>query len=43
MKGVSMARAAKQKPMIVMHNAKRQLEWCKARSHSTQEQWKLVL
>ena len=26
-----------------MHNAKRWLEWCKARSHWTLEEWKLFL
>ena len=36
-------RAAPHKPMITMHNSKRQLEWCKAHRHGTREQWKLVL
>ena len=36
-------RAAAHKPKITMHNAKRQLEWCKARRHWTLEQCKLVL
>ena len=34
--------AAAHKPKITMRNAKRQLEWCKAR-HWTLEQWKCVL
>ena len=36
-------RAATHKPKITMHNAKRQLEWCKAHRHWTLEQWKHVL
>jgi hypothetical protein len=33
-------RAAAHKPKINMRNAKRHLEWCKARRHWTLEQWK---
>jgi hypothetical protein len=36
-------RAAAHKPKTTMCNAKRKLEWCKARRHWTQEQWKRVL
>jgi hypothetical protein len=36
-------RAGAQKPKITMLNAKRWLEWCKARNHWTLEQWKHVL
>ena len=36
-------RAAAHKPKITMRNAKRRLEWCKARPHWTLEQWKRVL
>jgi hypothetical protein len=36
-------RAATHKPKITMRNAKRWLEWCKARRHWTLEQWKRVL
>ncbi|KAM9473079.1 transcription activator BRG1-like [Salvelinus alpinus] len=36
-------RAAAHKPKITMRNAKRRLEWCKARRHWTLEQWKRVL
>jgi hypothetical protein len=36
-------RAASHKPKITMRNAKRRLEWCKARRHWTLEQWKRVL
>ena len=36
-------RAASHKPKITMRNAKRLLEWCKARRHWTLEQWKHVL
>jgi hypothetical protein len=36
-------RAAAYKPKITMCNAKRQLEWCKARRHWTLEQWKRIL
>jgi hypothetical protein len=36
-------RAAAHKSKITMHNAKRLLEWCKARRHWTLEQWKRVL
>jgi hypothetical protein len=36
-------RAAAHKPKITMCNAKRRLEWCKARRHWTLEQWKCVL
>ena len=35
-------RAATHKPKITMRNAKRQLEWCKARRHWSLEQWKCV-
>jgi hypothetical protein len=36
-------RAVAHKPKITTHNAKRRLEWCKARRHWTLEQWKRVL
>ena len=37
-------RVATHKPKIItMRNAKRWLEWCKARHHWTLEQWKRVL
>jgi hypothetical protein len=36
-------RASAHKPKITMRNAKRWLEWCKARHHWTLEQWKCVL
>ena len=36
-------RAAAHKPKITIRNAKRRLEWCKARHHWTLEQWKRVL
>jgi hypothetical protein len=37
-------RAAARKPnKITMHNAKRQLELCKAHHHWTLEQWKHIL
>jgi hypothetical protein len=36
-------RADAHRPKITMCNAKRRLEWCKARRHWTLEQWKLVL
>ena len=36
-------RAAAHKPKITMRNAKRRVEWCKARRHWTPEQWKRVL
>lgn len=36
-------RAATCKPYITKHNAKRRMEWCKARRHWTLEQWKRVL
>jgi hypothetical protein len=36
-------RAAAYKLKITMRNAKRRLEWCKARPHVTLEQWKHVL
>jgi hypothetical protein len=36
-------RAAVHKPKITMHNAKLQLEWCKALHHWTLEQWICVL
>jgi hypothetical protein len=39
----SHGQAAAHKPKITMHNAKRQLEWCKAQRHWTLEQWKRVL
>ncbi|XP_070962114.1 ataxin-2 homolog [Oncorhynchus clarkii lewisi] len=35
--------AAAHKPKITIRNAKRRLEWCKARRHWTLEQWKRVL
>ena len=35
-------RAAAHKTKITMRNAKRRLEWCKARCHWTLEQWKHV-
>ena len=35
--------AAAHKPNITMRNAKRLLEWCKARHHWTLEQWKRFL
>jgi hypothetical protein len=34
--------AATHKLKITMRNAKRLLEWCKARRHCTLEQWKCV-
>ena len=36
-------RAAADKPKITMRNAKSRLEWCKARSNWTLEQWKRVI
>jgi hypothetical protein len=36
-------RAAAHNPKITICNAKRRLEWCKARRHGTLEQWKRVL
>ena len=36
-------RGAAHKPKITICNAKRQLEWCKARRHWTLKQWKRVL
>ena len=36
-------RAAANKPKITMRNAKRRLDWCKARRHWTLEQWKRIL
>ena len=43
-KWVSMAeQPAAHKPEITMRNAKRRLEWCKARHHWTLEQWKRIL
>ena len=36
-------RAAADKAKITMRNAKRQLEWCKARHDWTLEQWKRIL
>ncbi|KAK6302769.1 hypothetical protein J4Q44_G00271240 [Coregonus suidteri] len=38
-----LGRAAAHKPKITMRNAKRRLEWCKARRHWTLEWWKRVL
>ena len=35
--------AAAHRPKITMRNAKRLLEWCKARRHCTLEKWKRVL
>ena len=35
--------AAAHKPKTTMHNAKHQLEWCKAHRHWILEQWKHVL
>ena len=36
-------RAAAHQPKITMYNAKRRLEWCKARRHWTTKQWKHVI
>ncbi len=36
-------RAAASKPYITKCNAKRRMQWCKARRHWTLEQWRLVL
>ena len=43
MKWVSTAEQQVHKPTITMRNAKRCLEWCKARRHWTLEQWNCVL
>jgi hypothetical protein len=36
-------RATAHKPNLTMHNAKRQLDWCKAWRHWNLEQWKSLL
>ncbi|TMZ26485.1 hypothetical protein EMF65_33690 [Klebsiella pneumoniae] len=36
-------RAAASKPYITKCNAKRRMQWCKARRHWTLEQWRRVL
>jgi hypothetical protein len=38
-----LGRAVAHKPKITMHNAKRQLDWCKACHHWTLEQWTHIL
>jgi hypothetical protein len=35
--------ASTHRPKIPMRNAKRRLEWCKARCHWTLEHWKSIL